>query len=76
MRHEKLHIINYLDLDGATGGEELKCLEVTDNPVLSILVADENNQDVLFEYSLTSIIDEKTDEIIATLDLSEKDNGK
>ena len=77
-RLDDLELIDYCDLSDREGYVETSVMqddvdEAMANPVISILIEDASNSDLLFEYQLVRLIDAETNDVVATLNFEEDD---
>jgi len=78
-RLDDLELIDYCDLSDQEGYVETSVVqddvdEAMTNPVISVLIEDASNPDLLFEYQLVRLIDADTNEIVATVNYEEDED--
>lgn len=79
-RLDDLELIDYCDLSDREGYVETSVVqddvdEAMTNPIISFLVEDDNNPDFLFEYQLVRLIDAVTNDVVATVNFEEEEDG-
>lgn len=79
-RLDDLELIDYCDLSDREGYIETSVEqddvdEAMANPVISILVEDATNPDLLFEYQLVRLIDASTNDVVAVVNFEEDEDG-
>lgn len=79
-RLDDLELIDYCDLSDREGYIEASVMqddvdEAMINPIISILVEDASNPDLLFEYQLVRLIDAETNDVVAVVNFEEDEDG-
>lgn len=79
-RLDDLELVDYCDLSDREGYVETTVIqddvdEAMANPIISILVEDIANPDLLFEYQLVRLVDAETNDVVAVVNFEEDEDG-